>query len=234
MALLRSEGAAGLTDDGIRSVVYDHADLPEYRQARADSAKALRSLYRALIHRDEDMARMHLRDYFVPARVSAPNQGSYKNFGRFYEELGREQLVALPGIETTEGGRLRFVGVDPGAIDAETRPLEEIRDDPRTEAWIHLADTHGPDTDAYEDLLELFDVIREDGEITTDELADDFHLPSVGDYTDELAGLPYIEQTVETITANDIRLSELDTLADLEAARERVPDRRETWTFHGE
>lgn len=233
MALLSSDGsAAPATENDRYTLVTEHCDLEGYERGIRHQRRQLARLYGALVERDETLTRRDFRPYF--SGIDSPDtrkRGRYGSLPQFYS-VASEQLPNLPGVTEAENG-FRFVGVDADAVDVETRPLSELRADPETDARTHLAEVHGPGADETETLLAAFRVVREQGKVTTDDLEDDRRFRNLD--VDELADVPHIERGSEDTTAEDIQLSSLDTLADLEDAQRRAAEPpTETWSFVGE
>lgn len=199
-------------------------------------------MYRALIRRDETLTQMDLRPFFISAETESADQRLFASFRKWWSEIGRTQLAELPGVRSVDGG-LRFVGIDPANAedmdlvldlgdDELVRPLEDIRNDPSVRARIAAEDLHGPEPDDVERLMDLFSHVCTAGRISSEELARRSGtvrspnaastLPDLSEFERDLERLPGIRRAREDTRPEDVQLSELETPADLDTARERI------------
>lgn len=235
-----SEPGVVLVEPGRTAAIVEHAVFREPLEREAVSArrKSLRRMYAALMRSEESLGSGELLSLYVSAKQAMPDRGWYGELQdrRWWREVGRENLLRLPGVELASGDddRLRFVGIDPEDIESEhTRPLEAFRSDPRVETIDHLVWTHGPSSEAYEQVLRLWDAVVRAGETTMEELGRDYRLEPER-FGDELAECPHIERTVETFDPDEIPLSEVETVGDmLSMAQARSSDETIRWEYTG-
>lgn len=223
MALL-SSGSHAPIGRARQNIIHEHTDLEGHREGVSRQTTSIRRMYGALIRREGELTRDDLEDYYQPHHTHNVTSGYYgeANYAEFYENVVREQLPNLPGV-TRSGDSYEFAGIDPDAdtVDEEhVRPLSELREDPRTGARNAIEDAHGPDTDASEDLLDLWDHVADAGETATEDMASARRLPDLEEYADELADLPHIER--ERIGPPVPEEIEIETYADVLEAEERV------------
>lgn len=95
-----------------------------------------------------------------------------------------------------------------------------------------VEDRFGPGSDDAEAALDLWDRVAASSPVTSEEIGRDYHLPDIEEYGDVLARLPHIERERTDIRAENIRLDDLETVAELRAAEERIQFPPETtWRF---
>lgn len=208
------------------------------REPVACRRKSLRRCYAALMRSEGSLGPDDLLPLYEPAGQALPGRGWYgrQQERRWWEDVGRSNLLRLPGVRDVDGERLRFVGIGPDEVDVDeehVRPLEAFRSDPRVEAIDFLVNAHGPDTDAYEQVLRLWDSVARASETTTEELARDYRL-SPEEYGEELARCPHIERVEETFDPGEVALDDVETLAELyEFEQAKVAETTVRWEFTG-
>lgn len=200
--------------------------------------EVLAECYGALMRHEGEHGIHDLRRHFNSYGTEEPKQGIYASPAKWYKDIGRSQLLELPGVEpAADGTSVEFVGIEAneatdvdGVTDEDLLALDEYRDAPRTRIRRALDVRYDPYGMAYADLLALADaVVEADGDVSPEDLDGDYKLPNLSDVdADELADLPHIERETVRVTSEDIALDDLDTLADLEAAKERVASGSET------
>ena len=217
----------GLTTTGLQRAITAHCDLQGDREGRGAQRQSLRSMLGALVRQDTALDEHDLQRHFKPALQDAIEQGHYSanKYGRFWDEVAHRQLPAVPGVETTEGG-LRFVGADPTELDVDdeyTRPLDELRADPRNRAFNVLDNRLGPHSDERENVLKLWDSIDGSKRIGESELERRQVFRVTDDYLDVLADLPGIEREVEQPPQPED--FSIDTYADVLEAEKAIEQR---------
>lgn len=195
-----NDGDVGLTTTGVRRAVASHCELQGDREGVGPQRQSLRSMLGALVRQDGPLSEYDLQAYFKPARQDAVDQGHYigHKYSRFWNEVGRPQLLAVPGVEETDGG-LHFVGADPSAFDVDTehiRPLDELRADPRTKALTVLDDRFGSHSAERENIMKLYDAITGAQQVGESELERKHVFTVSSDDLDVLDDLPGIEREV--------------------------------------
>lgn len=211
--------------------------LPGEREPVVARRKSLRRCYAALMRSEGSLGSDDLLPLYEPAGQALPGRGWYgrQQERRWWDDVGRENLLRLPGVRDVDGERLRFVGIGPDEVDVDeehVRPLEAFRSDPRVEAIDFLTTTHGPDTDAYEGVLRLWDAVARASETTTEELARDYRL-SPEQYGDELARCPHINRVEETFDPGEVALEDVETLEELYALEQSKTEETVRWEFTG-
>lgn len=152
--------------------------------------------------------------------------------------------MKLPGVESTDDG-LRFNGIDPEdaddldlvldlSNDELTVPLSALRNDPTTRARNALDQRVDPGSDEHRIVMSLFETIRMAGRdgIEPEKLARRTsgvrspgaagNTPTLDELTGTLSALPGVRKEQVNVNPEDIQLDDLDTLADLDAARSRI------------
>lgn len=226
-----------LSDDARAEVIREVIDLPRHNKARVYQTRDLRRMYGALMRQDRAFSRGNFYHRFDGAPSSQRDQGWYADFQRWWADRGRDDLLSLPGVSEDDEGGLRYVGfprseaLELGIEDGDLRELESFRSDPRVIARNEIEDRHKPHSEDADQLLSLWDRVASSSPITSELISRDSRL-DLDQYADELASLPYIERETEDVKASDIKLDDLDTLAELREAKKRVSEPPETrWRF---
>lgn len=251
-------GVLALTSQGRREAIYGLFDFSEHHnESRSHQVRNLNATYGALMRRAGPLTRRDLRPYFESAGTEDVDQRLFASFRAWWGAIGKDQLLALPGVtETDDGQGLRFDGIDTEnaddldlvmdlSNDALTVPLSALRNDPTTRARNALDQRVDPHSDEHEKVLDLFETIRMAGSgIEPEKLARRTsgvrspgaagNTPTLDEYTGTLSKLPGVREERINVTPEDVLLEEIETLADLDAARERIEATPTVvWRFDG-
>lgn len=235
-----------LTAQGRREAIYGLLDLSEHHNdSKTHQVRNLNAACGALMRREGSHTQADLRPHFKSAGTEDVDQRLFASFRKWWSEIGREQLLELPGVTEDDDG-LRFNGIDPSADDSDlglvldlsddelTVPLSALRNDPTTKARNALDERVDPHSDEHEKVLDLFETIRMAGRegIEPEALArrtNGVRSPgaagntaTLDGFTSTLSSLPGVRKERINVTPEDVELDDLATLADLDAARARI------------
>lgn len=235
MALLSSSGGThALTSQGIQDAMSEHCEFDGHRPAVSGQRASIRAMIDALQRHDGPLTRQDLEDYYSPVNNGDPRKGRYgtHQYMQFWEDVATEQLAALPGTrETTDG--FEFAGFDPADVDladSRIRPIDDLRDHPRTKARNAADRLAEPGSDRHDRLMKLWTHVASEGETTSASIRSDVRRVDIEHLADDLEALPHIEREfVEPPEPADL---EIDTYADVLEAEQAVDAEPETrWRY---
>lgn len=233
-----------LDAEGRSAVVREHAVfelMPGEREPLAARRKSLSRSYGALMRSAEPLSPGELRVHFVGTAQHIPDRGWYgRRMAReWWSEVGRSNLLRLPGVEPAggdgDGEGLVFTGIEVSEVElseSHMTPLEAYRSDPRVEALDYCARAHGEGTELYDRVMRLWDSVARAGSTTTEELARDHRLYPE-ELSEELAECPHIERSEETFDPGEVSLSDVETLAELYELEQAKTEETVRWEFTG-
>lgn len=239
---LGEDELVALDAEGRASVVREHAvfDLiPGEREPEVARRKTLKRAFGALQRSEGPLSPGELRVHFVGTAQHIPDRGWYgrRQSREWWEDVGRANLLRLPGVEPAGGNGegLVYVGIEPSDVELSEEhmtPLTAYRSDPRVEALDHAARAHGEGTELYDRVMRLWDAVARAGSTTTEELARDHRLYPE-ELSDELADMPHIKRTVETFDPNEVSIEDVETLGELYELEQAKTEETTRWEFTG-